>query len=154
MDEKHLFNHSARALFVGGSSSSAASVLSDLGFSGAVGVDKGRFISLKRKEIGYKLDYQNDSFDFVLFRGKFKVSVPDLVVGEIERVLDWDGVGAMVFRVGSPATVEISVRSAGRVRNLLKSSCVVHSGYVNSTKFYMIVFKKKQFDDLQINCRS
>ncbi|KAG6605781.1 hypothetical protein SDJN03_03098, partial [Cucurbita argyrosperma subsp. sororia] len=43
-----LFNHNSRALFVGGSSLSAASVLLDLGFSDAVWINKGQFISLKR----------------------------------------------------------------------------------------------------------
>ncbi|CAK9320055.1 unnamed protein product [Citrullus colocynthis] len=148
VDEKHLFNHTARALFVGASSSSAVSVLHDLGFSSAVGVDKGRFISLKKREVGYKLDYRNDSLDFVLFRGKFKVSVPDLVVGEIERILAGGGIGAVVTGISSP----ISIGFAGRVGKLLKSSCVVHSGNVD--KLYMSVFKKKQFDDLPINCRS
>lgn len=132
VDEKHLFNHSAKALFVGGSSSSAVSAMRDLGFSGAVGVDKGRVLSLKRKEFGYRLDYANGSFDFVLFRGKFKVSVPDLVVGEIERVLNSGGIGAVVSGISAPAA---------RVGSLLKSSCVVHSGRVNN--FYMTVFKKE-----------
>ncbi|XP_011657647.1 uncharacterized protein LOC105435880 [Cucumis sativus] len=147
--EKHLFNHSARALFVGGSSSSAASVLHDLGFSRAVGVDKGRFISLKRMEVGYKLDYPNSSFDFVLFKGKLKVSVPDLVVGELERILDGGGIGAVVTGISSP----ISIGLGGRVRKLLKSSCVVYSG--NVEKLYVSVFKKKSFDDdVPINCSS
>ncbi|XP_038883488.1 uncharacterized protein LOC120074441 [Benincasa hispida] len=148
VNEKHLFNHSARALFVGGSSSSAASMLQDLGFSGAVGVDKGRFISLEKRVVGYKLDYSNDSFDFVLFKGKLKVSVPDLVVGEIERILAGGGIGAVVTGISSP----ISIGLAGRVGKLLKSSCVVYSGNVN--KLYISVFKKKQFHELPINCSS
>ncbi|XP_008449921.2 uncharacterized protein LOC103491650 [Cucumis melo] len=151
VDHKHLFNHSARALFVGGSSSSAASVLQDLGFSDALGVDKGRFISLRRMEVGYKLDYANNSFDFVLFTGKLlKVSVPDLVVGEIERILDGGGIGAVVTGISSP----ISIGFGGRVRMLLKSSCVVYSG--NVEKMYVSVFKKKSFHDqvIPINCSS
>lgn len=148
VDEKHLFNHSARALFVGESSSAAASVLQDLGFPGAVGIDKGRFISVKQREVGYKLDYPNDSFDFVLFRGKFKISVPDLVVGEIERVLAGGGTGAVVIGISSPVTIGF----AGRMPSLLKSSCVVSSEPVNN--LLITVFQKKHLHEFPINCPS
>ncbi|KAB2630841.1 hypothetical protein D8674_008360 [Pyrus ussuriensis x Pyrus communis] len=134
-----LLKYGTRALCVGEGSASAGLALQDLGFPDARGVYKHRFFSLKHKQFVYEIDYEDKSFDFVLSRDLDKVSVPALLVLEIERVLSPGGIGAMLVgsSVSSPNSL---IRSATPISSLLKSSSVVHVNYVNN--FTLVVFKK------------
>ncbi|BFG35985.1 hypothetical protein CerSpe_222590 [Prunus speciosa] len=96
---KQLLNYGTKALCVGEGSASTVLALQDLGFPNARGVYERRFFSLKRKQFVYEIDYEDKSFDFVLSRDLDKVSVPALLVLEIERVLSPGGIGAIL--VGS-----------------------------------------------------
>lgn len=128
-----------KALCVGEGSASAVMALQDLGFPNARGVYEHRFFSLKRRQFVYEIDYEDKSFDFVFCRDLDKVSVPALLVLEIERVLSPGGIGAML--VGSSGSAPNSlIRSATPISSLLKSSSVVHVNYISN--FTLVVFKK------------
>ncbi|KAL6141976.1 hypothetical protein ACLB2K_060261 [Fragaria x ananassa] len=128
-----------KALCVGEGSASAVMALQDLGFPNARGVYEHRFFSLKRKQFVYEIDYEDKSFDFVFSRDLDKVSVPALLVLEIERVLSPGGIGAML--VGSSGLAPTSlIRSATPISSLLKSSSIVHVNYISN--FTLVVFRK------------
>ncbi|PRQ56544.1 putative S-adenosyl-L-methionine-dependent methyltransferase [Rosa chinensis] len=128
-----------KALCVSEGSASAVMALQDLGFPNARGVYEHRFFSLKRKQFGYEIYYEDKSFDFVFCRDLDKVSVPALLVLEIERVLSPGGIGAML--VGSSGLAPNSlIRSATPISSLLKSSSVVHVNYISN--FTLVVFRK------------
>ncbi|XVF07925.1 hypothetical protein REPUB_Repub06bG0181300 [Reevesia pubescens] len=137
---KQMLSYSAKALCVGEGSMSAVVALRDLGFSDVTGVYRHPFFSLKHKKFVYELDYEDNSYDFVLSRGLDKVSVPALLVLEIERVLRPGGIGAMLVGISGPDPTSL-IRSATPVSSLLKASSVVHVDYVN--EFTLVVFKKK-----------
>jgi SAM-dependent methyltransferase len=139
--DKKMLKYNARALCVGEGSAAAVLTLQDLGFSNAGGVYRHRFFSLKRKQFVHELDYLDDSFDFVLSRDVDKVSVPALLVLEIERVLSPGGIGAMLVGGVSGSIPNSLIRSATPVSSLLKSSDVVHVGYVHN--YTLVVFKKR-----------
>ncbi|KAM1037674.1 hypothetical protein EV2_033362 [Malus domestica] len=134
-----LLKYGTKALSIGEDSASAMLALQALGFPNARGVYKHRFFSLKHKQFVYEIDYVDKSFDFVLSRDLDKVSVPALLVLEIERVLSPGGIGAMLVgsSVSSPNSL---IRSATPISSLLKSSSVVYVNYVNN--FTLVVFKK------------
>ncbi|XVF76459.1 hypothetical protein PTKIN_Ptkin13bG0268000 [Pterospermum kingtungense] len=138
--EKQVLSHSAKALCVGDGSVSAVVALRKLGFSDVTGVYKHPFFSLKHKKLVYELDYEDNSYDFVLSRDLDKVSVPALLVLEIERVLKPGGIGAMLVGISGSDPTSL-IRSATPVSSLLKASSVVHVDYVN--EFTLVVFKKK-----------
>ncbi|PRQ20289.1 putative S-adenosyl-L-methionine-dependent methyltransferase [Rosa chinensis] len=128
-----------KALCVGEGSASAVMALQDLGFPNARGVYEHRFFSLKRKQFGYEIYYEDKSFDFVFCRDLDKVSVPALLVLEIERVLSPGGIRAML--VGSSGLAPNSlIRSATPISSLLKSSSVMHVNYISN--FTLVVFRK------------
>lgn len=136
---KQLLNYGTKALCVGEGSASTVLALQDLGFPNARGVYERRFFSLKRKQFVYEIDYEDKSFDFVLSRDLDKVSVPALLVLEIERVLSPGGIGAIL--VGSSISAPNSlIRSATPISSLLKSSSVVHVNHIGN--FTLVVFKK------------
>lgn len=137
---KHLLDYNAKALCVGEGSEPAVLALRDLGFSDARGVYRHRFFSLTRKRFVYELDYKDSSFDFVLSRDVDKVSVPALLVLEIERVLSPGGIGAMLVGVSGLRPNSL-IRSATPVSSLLKSSTIVDVGYMQN--FTMVVFMKR-----------
>ncbi|KAJ0028360.1 hypothetical protein Pint_35609 [Pistacia integerrima] len=97
----HMLNDDAKTLCVGEGSSSSVHALREMGFSNAYGVYRHTFFSLKHKKLVYELDYEDNSFDFVYSRDLDKVSVPALLVLEIERVLRPGGIGAMLVGVSS-----------------------------------------------------
>ncbi|XVE61722.1 hypothetical protein DITRI_Ditri06bG0062500 [Diplodiscus trichospermus] len=137
---KQMLSYSAKALCVGAGSVSAAVALRDLGFSDVTGVFRHPFFSLKHKKFVYELGYEDNSYDFVLSRDLDKVSVPALLVLEIERVLRPSGIGAMLVGISGSDPTSL-IRSATPVSSLLKASSVVHVDYVN--EFTLVVFKKK-----------
>ncbi|XP_022765806.1 uncharacterized protein LOC111310600 [Durio zibethinus] len=135
---KQILSYSAKTLFVGEGSVSAVVALRDLGFSDVTGVYRHPFFSLKHKKFVYELDYEDNSYDFVLSRDLDKVSVPALLVFEVERVIRPGGIGAMLIGISHPTSL---IRSATPVSSLLKASSVVHVDYVN--EFTLVVFVKK-----------
>ncbi|XP_050253594.1 uncharacterized protein LOC126699687 [Quercus robur] len=134
-----LLKYNAKALCIGEGSAATVLTLQDLGFSNAGGVYRHRFFSLKRKQFVHELDFADNSFDFVLSRDVDKVSVLALFVLEIERVLSLGGTGAMLVEGVSGSFPNSLIRSATPVSSLLKSSNVVHVGYVQN--FTLFVFK-------------
>ncbi|XP_031397420.1 uncharacterized protein LOC116208225 [Punica granatum] len=137
---KNLLDYSGRTLCAGGGSGACVLALRELRFSDASGVNRLPFFSLKQKRLVYELEYEDNSFDFVLSRDLDRVSVPALLVLEIERVLKPGGVGAVLVGLSGSDTSSL-IRSASPVSSLLKASSVVHVGYLND--FTLVVFKKK-----------
>ncbi|KAJ7972412.1 Methyltransferase type [Quillaja saponaria] len=137
---KQYLDCGAKALCVGEGSASAILAMQQLGFSSVTGVPKRHFFSLKQKTFAYELDFQDCSFDFVLSRDLDKVSVPALLVLEVERILKPGGIGAMLVGVGGSNPNNL-IRSAAPVSSLLRSSGVVHVGYMNDLS--LVVFKKQ-----------
>ncbi|MBA0815486.1 hypothetical protein Gohar_000254 [Gossypium harknessii] len=134
--EKQILSYNAKALCVGEGSMSAVRALKDLGFSDVTGAYRHPCFSLKHKKFVYELDYEDNSYDFVISRDLDKVSAPAMLVLEVERVLSPGGIGSML--VGRSGSL---IRSVTPVSSLLKASSVVHVDYVNG--FALIVFKKK-----------
>ncbi|GMH23119.1 hypothetical protein Nepgr_024962 [Nepenthes gracilis] len=156
--EKHLLNHDAKALCVGWGSSSAAIALRKLGFANADGVNMRRIFTLNPKLVDLELDYEDSSFDFVLRRDLDKVSVPALLVDEVERILKPGGIGALLvgFEDSRPGSL---IKSANSVSSFLKRSTVIH--LTSSMGFTFVAFKKKidtvgSFDRyrLPVDCQS
>ncbi|KAF3442840.1 hypothetical protein FNV43_RR16758 [Rhamnella rubrinervis] len=137
---KQLLNYGAKALCVGEGSDSAVSVLRDLGFSNAHGVEEHRIFLLKRKRFVQLIDYEEKSFDFVFSRDLDKVSVPALLVLEIERVLSPGGIGALLGGTTGSRPNSL-IRSAIPVSSVLKASSVVHVNHING--FTLVVFRKR-----------
>lgn len=138
---KQFLNCEANTLCVGEGSSMAVKAMKQLGFSTVSGVYTNRFFSLKMKNIVYELDYQDSSFDFVLSRDLDKVSVPALLVLEVERVLKPNGIGALLVGAKSSHHNDL-IRSATPVSSLLRSSSVVHVDSVDD-ELNLVVFKKR-----------
>ncbi|XP_062117222.1 uncharacterized protein LOC133831069 [Humulus lupulus] len=137
---KHLLNSGGKALCIGEGSALAARALRDLGFSNAYDVNEYRFFSLKRKQFSYEIDYEDKSFDFIYSRDLDMVSIPAILVLEIERVLIPGGIGAVL--VSSSATTPNSlIRSATCISSVLKTSSIMHVNRVNN--FTLVVFKKR-----------
>lgn len=142
---KSFLDLNANALCVGKKSLSAALVLRELGVLGAVGVDVHPYFSLLWRRFVYELDHENNSFDFVFTKDLDKVTVPALMVLEIERVLRPGGIGAMLvssssFYAGNLIKGNL-IRSATPVSSFLKSSDVVHVCGVGS--YTLVMFKKR-----------
>ncbi|KAI5425928.1 hypothetical protein KIW84_031670 [Lathyrus oleraceus] len=93
------------------------------------------------KRIVYELDYQDFSFDFVLSRDLDKVSVPALLVLEVERVLKPNGIGALLVGAKSSHHNDL-IRSTTPVSSLLRSSSVVHVDSIDD-ELNLVVFKKR-----------
>lgn len=135
-----LLDYSANALCLGEGSGSAVYALRELGFHNACGVYRHPFFSLRQRKLVYELGYPDNSFDFVLSRDLDKVSVPALLVLEIERILKPGGIGAMLVG-GADSNSNNLIRSATPISSLLKTSSIVHVGYVQN--FTLVVFKKR-----------
>ncbi|KAJ1387694.1 hypothetical protein SESBI_39761 [Sesbania bispinosa] len=145
---KRLLDCGAESLCIGEESHLAVSAMQNLGFSSVIGVHKHRFFSLNQKKMVYQLEYHDCSFDFVFSKDLDKVSVPALLVLEVERILKPGGIGALLVAVdasgvgpGSSTTSNDLIRSATPVSSLLRSSSVVHVSYVNEHS--LVVFKKR-----------
>ncbi|KAI5425908.1 uncharacterized protein LOC127125815 [Lathyrus oleraceus] len=138
---KQFLNCEANTLCVGEGSSMAVKAMKQLGFSTVSGVYTSRFFTLNMKRIVYELDYQDSSFDFVLSRDLDKVSVPALLVLEVERVLKPNGIGALLVGAKSSHHNDL-IRSATPVSSLLRSSSVVHVDSIDD-ELNLVVFKKR-----------
>ncbi|KAL3829124.1 hypothetical protein ACJIZ3_017926 [Penstemon smallii] len=148
--EKNLLQSNAKALCVGeGSSASGVLALRELGFFDVFGVDRHPFFSLFKRRFVYEIDFKDNHFDFVFCGDLDKVSIPALLVMEIERVLRPGGTGAAL--VGT-----FKFHSGGLVKSFLKSSDVVYSCGIGP--FTVVIFKKrlKNFEHFQLseNCPS
>ncbi|KAG4959503.1 hypothetical protein HKD37_13G035912 [Glycine soja] len=130
---KRLLNFGARSLCVGEGSNVIVSSMQRLGFSSVVGLHKHPFLSLHKKKTVCHFEYDDSTFDFVFSKDVVdQVSVPAaLLVLEVERILKPGGIGALL--VGSS--------SSSSVPSLLRSSNLVHVGYVNELN--LVVFKKR-----------
>lgn len=137
---KQLLDSDAKTLCIGEGAAMAVSAMQQLGFSGVSGVHKHHFFSLKQKKFVYELDYQDSSFDFVISRDLDKVSVPALLVLEVERILKPGGIGALLVGASRSNPNDL-IRSATPVSSLLRSSSVVHVGYIDELN--LVVFKKR-----------
>lgn len=138
--EKDLLDSRARSLCLGEGSAWAVSVLQELGLSRTFGAERHPFFSLLQRRFVYELDFKDNYFDFVFSRDLDRVSVPALLVLEVERVLRPGGTGAML--VGAPNFYSGSlIRVATPVSSFLKSSNIVHICSVGS--FSLVIFKKK-----------
>ncbi|CAK8543840.1 unnamed protein product [Lathyrus sativus] len=138
---KQFLNCEANTLCVGEGSSMAVKAMKQLGFSTVSGVYSNRFFTLNMKRIVYELDYQDSSFDFVLSRDLDKVSVPALLVLEVERVLKPNGIGALLVGAKSSHHNDL-IRSATPVSSLLRFSSVVHVDSIDD-ELNLVVFKKR-----------
>ncbi|XP_059663803.1 uncharacterized protein LOC132309517 [Cornus florida] len=138
--KKDFLDSDAKALCIGEGSASAVLALEEFGFSNAFGVERHPFFSLLRKRFVYELDFKDNYFDFVFSRALDKVSVPALLVHEIERVLRPGGTGAMLVGANSFYSGAL-IRSAIPVSSFLRNSNVVHVCGIGS--FALIVFKKR-----------
>ncbi|CAH9130255.1 unnamed protein product [Cuscuta epithymum] len=129
-----------KSLCVGEGADAAVLALRDLGFSDVSGVSSHPFFSLMKRRFMYELDFDDDSFDFVFSRSLDRVSVPALLVLEIERVLRPGGSGAMLLGDHSFYSGNL-VKQATPVSSFLKSSDVVHVCAVGP--FTLVLFKKR-----------
>nr|GMD18961.1 Methyltransferase PMT28 [Ipomoea batatas] len=135
-----------KALCVGEGSDAAVLALRELGFSDVSGVNRHPFFSLLKRRFVYELDFGDSSFDFVFSRALDRVSVPALLVLEIERVLRAGGTGAMLLGANGFTSGNL-VRSATPVSSFLKSSDVVHVCPVGP---YVLVLFKKRFQGVAL----
>ncbi|KAL3618594.1 hypothetical protein CASFOL_037676 [Castilleja foliolosa] len=149
--EKNMLQSNARSLCIGQNSAPAVLALRHLGFFDAHGVDRHPFFSLFKRRFVYELDFEDNHFDFVYSEGLDRLSVPALLVLEIERVLRPGGTGTIL--VGAH-----KFYSAGPA-SFLKGSDVVHFCAVGS--FTLVIFKKRlegfaSFEHFQLpeNCPS
>lgn len=141
--KENLLDSNATALCVGVGSNFAVLALRELGFSNALGVNRHPFFSLLRRRFVYELGYADEHFDFVFSQAVDRVSVPALLVLEIERVLRPGGTGAML--VGARDLYSGSlIRSATPVSSFLKRSEIVH---VCGVGLHTLVIFKKRFND-------
>ncbi|KAL6510905.1 hypothetical protein OROGR_022029 [Orobanche gracilis] len=156
--EKNLLQSKARTLCVGPKSASAVLALRHLGFFEALGVERHPYFSLFKRRFVYELDFKDNSFDFVFSDDLDRLSVPALLVLEMERVLRPGGTGAILVG-GRGLYSDRLVRSATNIASFLKSSDVVHACAVGS--FTLVIFKKRlegfaSFEHFQLpaNCPS
>ncbi|KAG9445562.1 hypothetical protein H6P81_011690 [Aristolochia fimbriata] len=132
-----LLTSGAKALCLGDRSSPAVSALRNLGFPNVFIFTQSPFTS--HRSLFNKLNFDDNSFDFVYSSGLHEVSVPALLVLEIERVLKPGGIGAMLVGAADP-TPGTLIKAATPISSYLRSSEIVHVGLVHS--FTLVVFKK------------
>ncbi|CAA0811990.1 Unknown protein [Striga hermonthica] len=138
--EKNLLQSNARALCVGERPTSALLALRHLGFFNAYGVERHPFFSLLKRRFVYEIDFADNQFDFVYTQDLDQLSVPALLVLEIERVLRPGGTGAIL--VGAREFYSGGLmRSATSIASFLKNSDIVHACPVKS--FTLVIFKKR-----------
>ncbi|XP_025663941.1 uncharacterized protein [Arachis hypogaea] len=124
----HFLNRKATSLCVGQPSPMpAVSAMRQLGFTSVTAV------SLSHNTLLSQLHYQDSSFDFVFTKDVDKVSVPALLLLEVERVLKPGGIGALLIRPNHAPSSSVS--------SMLRSSSVVDVTLVNGIT--LVVFKKR-----------
>jgi len=155
---KSLLNYGAKALCIGQRSAEAVMALNELGFSDVDLVHRHPFFTLKHKQVICELEFNDNSFDFVIMRDLNEVSVPALFLNEVERILKPGGVAAMLVGVQGSSHGSL-IRAATSVSSFLKSSTVVH--VVSLGSFSLVAIMKRAdelvpFEDyrLPMNCPS
>lgn len=138
--EKKLLDSGAKALCVGEGSASSVLALRELGFGHAFGVDRHPFFSILKRRFVYELDFKDEYFDFVFSRALDRVSVPALLVLEIERILRPGGTGAMLVGASNFYSGGL-IRYATPVSSFLRSSNIVHVCSIST--FTLVIFKKR-----------
>nr|AWW16513.1 peptide upstream protein [Ipomoea pes-caprae] len=131
----------AKALCVGEGADAAVLALQELGFSHVFGINVHPSFSLLRMKFVYEMEFEDNYFDFVFSRALDRVSVPALLVLEMERLLRPGGTGAMLVGASNFYSAANLVRLATPVSSFLKSSDVVHVCSVGS--FTLVLFKKR-----------
>nr|GMD71243.1 peptide upstream protein [Ipomoea batatas] len=131
----------AKALCVGEGADAAVLALQELGFSDVFGINVHPSFSLLRRKFVYEIEFEDNCFDFVFSRALDRVSVPALLVLEMERVLSPGGTGAMLVGASNFYSAANLVRLATPVSSFLKSSDVVHVCNVGSLT--LVLFKKR-----------
>ncbi|VFQ91480.1 unnamed protein product [Cuscuta campestris] len=129
-----------KSLCVGEGADEAVLALRELGFSDVSAVNRHPFFSLAKRRFVYELDYDDGAFDFVFSGDLGRVSVPALLVLEIERVLRPGGSGAVLLGTHGFYSGNL-VTHATPVSSFLKSSDVAHVGSVGP--FTLVLFKKR-----------
>lgn len=127
--ENNLLQSNAKVLCVGPKSASNVLALRHMGFFNAFAVESHPIFSLLKRRFVYELDFEDYNFDFVFSEDLDRVSVPALLVHEIERVLRPGGTGALL------------VGGRRHVHSFLKSSNIVQMCRIGS--FMLVVFKKR-----------
>lgn len=137
---KNLLNYGAKALCIGHGTASAVSALREMGFSNVDEIQRHPFFMLRQKQVVCELNFGDNSFDFVIAKDLSKVSVPAVLVSEVERILRSGGTAAML--VGSAGSNHDSlIRSATMVSSFLKRSNVID--VVSLGSFTLVAFKKR-----------
>ncbi|XP_051113302.1 uncharacterized protein LOC127239269 [Andrographis paniculata] len=139
--DKNLLRSDAAALCVGEKSSSAVLALRHLGFFNAVGADRHPYFSLFKRGFVYELNYEDNHFDFVFSEDLDRVSVPGLLVRELERVLRPGGTGAILLGSGSRLYSSAALWRVVSITSFLTSSDVQHICRLGSLN--LIIFKKR-----------
>jgi SAM-dependent methyltransferase len=168
--QRLLWNSEAESLCIGEYSDIAVSTMQKLGFSNVI---NHQLLSINKKNFAYSLDHYRDfSFDFVLSNDFGKVTVPALLVLEVERVLKPNGTGALILDFDSYGVYSNNsdyinmIRIASPISSLLRFSSIVYAGVVNNHG--LVVFKKNSeskiesenksssfyHDDLPEDCKS
>lgn len=157
--QQRLMNHSVETLCIGEASNIAVSILQKLGFSNVINHS---FFSFNKKNFVYSLDrYRDGSFGFVLSDDLGKVTLPALLVLEVERILkpngigvlllDYDGESESVYSIHNINNIDM-IRTASPVSSLLRFSSIVHVGVVNNHS--LIVFKKNSGSESESESKS
>uniref|UniRef100_A0A7N0R8M2 Methyltransferase type 11 domain-containing protein n=1 Tax=Kalanchoe fedtschenkoi TaxID=63787 RepID=A0A7N0R8M2_KALFE len=136
-----LVDNGTRAVCVGEGSASAVASLKRLGVTDAFSVYREPFFSPLRGGYVYELELDDNSYDFVFSRALDRISVPALLVLEIERILRPGGVGCMLVESQYLGGL---IRSATPVSAFLKSSDVLNVRAVGIS--YTLVSFKKRFN--------
>jgi hypothetical protein len=139
--EKNLLDFEARSLCLGHGSAEAVSALQELGFSSTCSTKKHPFFSLVARKFLYESDLRENYFDFVFSRDYSSVSVPALLVIEMERVLRPGGTGALLVKNPNFYSGNL-IRIATPVSSFLMNSNVV-SVFTFGSSSTLVIFKKR-----------
>ncbi|KAL9239315.1 hypothetical protein vseg_013650 [Gypsophila vaccaria] len=141
LSRKNLLGFRGRALCVGDESELAVVTLREVGFGEVDDVRRHPFFVLKQKQVVFELGFGDNDFDFVVARDLSKVSIPALLVNEVERVLKPGGIAAMLVGTESSSHDNL-IRSAASVSSFLKRSNVVDVVSVGGN-FNLVAFRKR-----------
>lgn len=130
----------AKSLCVGEGAEEAVQAMKELGISDVSTMDRHPFFSLVRRRFVYELDYDDNAFDFIFSGDLSRVSVPALLILEIERVLRPGGSGAILLGTHGSNSGTL-VTHATPISSFLKTSDVVRVSSINT--FTLILFKKR-----------
>ncbi|CAM8913210.1 unnamed protein product [Rhodiola kirilowii] len=134
-----LIDNGAKAVSVGEGSASAVAAMKELGFSDVLAVYREPIFSPSRRGYVCELELYDNSYDFVFSKALDRVSVPALLVLEIERILRPGGVGSMLVESRYLGGL---IRSATPVSAFLKSSDVLNVRAIGNS-FTLVNFKKR-----------